>query len=164
VARLLLWPLLFIVLLNGWLYLRQPNITFYPFAELEATPAEWGLPYEEVHIQSGDGPRLHGWYLPQPEARNTLLFLHGNGGNISHRRDSLVIFHRLGLSVLIVDYRGYGRSEGEPDEAGLYRDAMAAWDYLTGQLGIDGNNIIIFGRSLGGRWPSTSPAEFMQRR
>ncbi len=150
VARLLLWPLLFIVLLNGWLYLQQPNITFYPFAELEATPADWGLAYEEVQLRSEDKLALHGWYLPHPEARNTLLFLHGNGGNISHRGDSLAIFHRLGLNVLIFDYRGYGGSEGVPDEAGLYRDAMAAWDYLTGQRGIDGKNIIIFGRSLGG--------------
>jgi fermentation-respiration switch protein FrsA (DUF1100 family) len=79
-----------------------------------------------------------------------LLFFHGNAGNISHRRASLEIFHRLGLNVLILDYRGYGRSEGRPSEAGLYRDARAAWDYLLDDRGVAPADVVLFGRSLGG--------------
>ena len=139
-----------LAVLVGWLYLMQPGMVFYPLRELQATPADWGLAYEDVWLQSGDGVRLHGWYLPSPGAQKALLFLHGNAGNISHRRDSLAIFHRLGLDVLIIDYRGYGGSAGSPDEQGLYRDAQAGWDYLTGERGFAGKDVLVFGRSLGG--------------
>jgi fermentation-respiration switch protein FrsA (DUF1100 family) len=93
---------------------------------------------------------LYGWYLPSKKAKGTLLFLHGNAGNISHRGDSLRIFHRLGLNILIIDYRGYGKSDGSPSEAGLYRDARAAWRYLTEVRGTPPGKIVLFGRSLGG--------------
>lgn len=148
--RLLAWPPIFILILNGWFYLQQPRITFYPYAELETSPSEWGLIYEDVELTTMDQVRLHGWYLPYPGATRTLLFLHGNGGNISHRGESLAILHRLGLNVLIIDYRGYGRSGGEPSEEGLYLDAQAAWHYLTVQRGVAPQQVLIFGRSLGG--------------
>ncbi|NIM70493.1 MAG: alpha/beta fold hydrolase, partial [Xanthomonadales bacterium] len=95
-----------------------------------------------------DGVRLHGWFVPAPGARSTLLFLHGNAGNISHRLDSIAIFHELGLDTLIIDYRGYGRSEGRPSEAGTYRDAAAAWEHLVRERGVDPRRIVVFGRSL----------------
>ncbi|MES0328422.1 MAG: alpha/beta hydrolase, partial [Gammaproteobacteria bacterium] len=79
-----------------------------------------------------------------------LLFFHGNAGNISHRRASLEVFHRLGLNVLMIDYRGYGQSQGSPSEAGLYLDAAVAWSYLVDEKGFDANQVVIFGRSLGG--------------
>jgi hypothetical protein len=79
-----------------------------------------------------------------------VLFFHGNAGNISHRLDTLVFLHELGLAVFMFDYRGYGESEGEPSEAGLYRDAEAVWGYLTETRGIPGREILLFGRSLGG--------------
>ena len=142
--------LLLLLVINGVMYLQQPRITFYPYEELQGNPAQWGLSYEDVHLATEDGVSLHGWYLPHPSATKTLLFFHGNGGNISHRRDSLLIFHRLGLNVLIIDYRGYGLSGGEPSEQGLYLDANAAWDYLTEQRGLEPQQIVIFGRSLGG--------------
>jgi uncharacterized protein len=142
--------LLFAGLLNGWMYLQQPALIFFPQRELEATPERWGLPYEDVHFTAADGVALHGWYLPHPGATRTLLFFHGNAGNISHRGESVAIFHRLGLDVFRFDYRGYGRSEGRPDEAGLYRDADAAWDYLVRARGIAPDRVVLFGRSLGG--------------
>ena len=83
------------------------------------------------------------------DSRGVLLFFHGNAGNISHRLDSIAIFNRLGLDVLIIDYRGYGQSTGKPGEQGLYKDGQAAWEYLTIQRGIDPQRIIVFGRSLG---------------
>ena len=136
-----------------FLYLMQsrlvhlPNI---PGRELLTTPAELGLDYREVRFGTADGMTLHGWYLPAPSSRGVLLFCHGNAGNISHRLDSLAIFHDLGLEVLIFDYRGYGLSEGNPEEAGLYRDAQAAMDYLLKERDIDPQRIVVFGRSLGG--------------
>jgi len=142
--------LLFLLVFSGMLYLRQPSMIFLPSRTLDATPADWGLAYEEVSLTSADGIRLHGWYLPHDGSRRTLLFFHGNAGNISHRGESLRIFHRLGLNVLIIDYRGYGRSEGRPSEAGLDQDGEAAWHYLIKRRGLDAQDIVLFGRSLGG--------------
>ena len=78
------------------------------------------------------------------------MFFHGNAGNLSHRLESISIFHDIGLAVFIIDYRGYGRSEGRPTERGTYRDAMAAWNYLVGERRLRPDEIIVFGRSLGG--------------
>ena len=85
------------------------------------------------------------------ESDTTLLWLHGNAGNISHRVDNIAVLNRLtGLSVLIVDYRGYGLSDGSPSESGLYLDAEAAFEYLTSEVGLDPTqDIVLFGRSLG---------------
>jgi fermentation-respiration switch protein FrsA (DUF1100 family) len=121
-----------------------------PGRALDATPADIGLQYEDVGIDTADGERLHGWYVPATNARGTLLFFHGNAGNISHRLESILIFNRLALDVLIVDYRGYGQSTGRPGEQGTYRDAQAAWDYLVRERSVSPGNIVIFGRSLGG--------------
>jgi len=123
---------------------------FFPVNALHESPRSWGMDFENVMIPTQDGLRLHAWYIPQKDATKTLLFFHGNAGNISHRGESLKIFHDLGLNVLIFDYRGYGQSEGQPDEAGLYIDAIAAWDYLIHTRGVRDQDIIIFGRSLGG--------------
>jgi fermentation-respiration switch protein FrsA (DUF1100 family) len=136
--------------LNGWMYLQQPGMIFYPSPTLEAQPTDWGMHYEDVILKTSDAVELHGWYIPAPGATRVLLFLHGNAGNISHRRDSIAIFRRLGLDVFIFDYRGYGHSQGTPDESGLYRDADAAWRYLTETRGVAATDIVIFGRSLGG--------------
>jgi len=137
-------------LLNGWMFLQQPGMIFFPYRDLDAAPSDWGYAYEDVFITTADDVRLHGWYIPHPEARRVLLFFHGNAGNISHRGDSIAIFHRLGLNVFIIDYRGYGRSQGSPSEQGLYRDAAASWRYLTETRGFDPGEVVLFGRSLGG--------------
>lgn len=128
----------------GLLYLRH-----VPGRELEATPAAVGLDYEDARIETADGVHLHAWFVPADDARGALLFFHGNAGNVSHRLDSLRLFHDLGLSVLIPDYRGYGRSEGSPSEAGTRRDARAAWKHMVEDRGIPPETIVVFGRSLG---------------
>jgi uncharacterized protein len=115
-----------------------------------ATPADRGWRYEEIRLNAEDGVRIAGWWLPHDEPRATLLFFHGNAGNIGHRLDSLQLFRQLNLSVLIVDYRGYGESEGSPSEAGIRMDARAAWNYLTLERRIPAREIVVFGRSLGG--------------
>ena len=108
-----------------------------------------GLAYEDIYFKTADDIELNGWFIPAEGARKTLLFFHGNGGNISHRLDSLNILHGLGLSVFIIDYRGYGQSQGTTSEQGTYRDAEAAWQFLTETRGITDKDIIIFGRSMG---------------
>jgi len=134
------------------LYFFQSHLVFYPETgrEIIATPSQAGLPYEDVRLTTGDGLGLHGWFIPAPQSRGTVLFLHGNAGNISHRIDSLQMFHRLGYSTFIFDYRGYGNSSGTPSEQGTYRDAEAAWRYLTEQQNIPSCRIVLFGESLGG--------------
>lgn len=136
-----------------YLYFNQTNMIHLPdlpTRQVGATPQQIGLEYERVELTTDDGVSLEGWFLPTERPRATLLFFHGNAGNISHRLDSLDLFHRLGLAVFIIDYRGYGNSEGEPTEAGIYLDAEAAWGYLTEIREIPADEILLFGRSLGG--------------
>ena len=123
---------------------------FLPERELISTPAEVGLEHENVFFSAPDGTRLHGWFVPG-EGDVTLLWFHGNGGNVSHRVENLLLLHRrLGLSVFIFDYRGYGLSEGEPSEAGTYLDAEGALEYLRSRRSLDaGGKLVFFGRSLG---------------
>ncbi|RKZ49225.1 MAG: alpha/beta hydrolase [Gammaproteobacteria bacterium] len=138
------------VLLSLLLYLFQPKFVYFPLSEIDYTPDMAGLAYEDIYFKTEDDVELNAWFIPVEGARKTLLFFHGNGGNISHRLDSLKIFHELGLSVFIIDYRGYGQSQGTTSEQGTYKDAEAAWQYLTESRGIPDKDIIIFGRSMGG--------------
>lgn len=135
---------------NGFIYVQQPNMVFFPFKKIEVTPKEWNLTYEIVELKLANKINISGWYLPHPDAEKTILFFHGNGGNISHRGDSIYIFHKLKLNILIIDYPGYGDSDGTPSESGLYQSADAAWQYLVSNKKVKHENIIIFGRSLGG--------------
>ena len=132
------------------LYLYQDRLVYFPLRALDATPGALGLAYQDVHLTTEDGVRLHGWFVPAPDARATVLHLHGNGGNISRRLERLAAFQRLGLDALLIDYRGYGQSAGRPNEQGTYRDALAAWRYLTGNRGLAPESIVIHGESLGG--------------
>jgi len=154
-ARRVLHSILFIlvsvwVLLCLLLYLFQPRFIYFPQSEIDYTPDMAGLPYEDIYFKTEDNVLLNGWFIPVENAKNTLLFFHGNGGNISHRLESLKIFHEIGLSVFIIDYRGYGQSQGTSSEQGTYRDAEAAWRFLTETRGVSDEDIIIFGRSMGG--------------
>ena len=119
------------VSLTVLLYLFQTRLIFLPTTDMMATPASIGLPYEEVHLTAADGVKITGWFVPAHEAKYTILFFHGNAGNISHRLDTVNLYHRLGFNVFIIDYRGYGQSEGRPSEAGSYLDAEAAWQHLV---------------------------------
>lgn len=145
--------------LNVFVYLQQPRMVFFPLKEIEQTPDQWGMPYEEVALESTGGHHIHGWFIPGKSADRALLFFHGNGGNISHRGESLKIFHRLGLNVLIIDYQGYGKSEGAPGESAMYDDGRAAFRYLSDTRKFRKENIVVFGRSLGGAVAARITAE-----
>ncbi len=132
------------------LYIMQPTFLYSPLREVPYTPDELGLDFENVEFKTDDGLRLTGWYIPVENSQYTVLFCHGNGGNIMHRLDSINLFYKLGLNCFIFDYRGYGESEGKPSEEGTYLDAMAAYRWLTEEKKTSPDDIIIFGRSLGG--------------
>ncbi len=131
-------------------YLESRSI-FFPSTKIIATPEDVGLPFEDVFIKAEDGVTLHGWFVKSATLSNKILiFLHGNAGNISGRLEKIKLFHRMGLSVLIVDYRGYGKSEGKPSEAGMYKDAEAVYEYVIQHKDVSHENIIVYGASLGG--------------
>jgi pimeloyl-ACP methyl ester carboxylesterase len=138
-----------------YLFVRQTRMIFFPSPYIQTTPTEFNLPYEEIWIpvanSSGDqSERIHGWWIPAESGSQVLLYLHGNGANIGANVAQASRFHQLGFSVLLIDYRGYGKSEGSfPTESSVYTDAQTAWDYLI-QQGISPEQILIYGHSLGG--------------
>ncbi len=122
---------------------------FYPETRLVGAPADFGLVYEDVRFAAADGVRLHGWWVPGPRSE-TILWLHGNAGNISHRLDNLRLLHdHVGASVLLFDYRGYGASAGTPSERGVYADGAGAYVHLQARADVKPDRIVYFGRSLG---------------
>lgn len=148
--RVLFWVVLIYGVFCAGIFLLQDRMIYQPWQEIAASPSRIGLSFENVDFESTDGVPLHGWFIPSEmtDAR-VLLFCHGNAGNISHRLESIRIFHELGLDVFIFDYRGYGKSGGKPSEEGLYRDGSAAFSYLVDR-GFSPDRIVVFGRSLGG--------------
>jgi hypothetical protein len=128
----------------------QGDIIYHPERTLMSTPAAIHLEFDDVLFPATDGTMLHGWFIPKENSRATVLFCHGNAGNISHRLKTIEVLHSLGLDVFIFDYRGYGKSEGSPSEQGTYADAEGAWKYLAHSMGIPPERIIVHGRSLGG--------------
>ncbi len=150
-AAVMTRPLLALLLFLAFAQCGCKNrFLFYPLMEIVATPADAGIEYEDVYFNAGDGVRLNAWWVPAQGARGTVLFCHGNGGNISFLVDTIRIYRSIGLNVFAFDYRGYGRSEGAPTEGGTYEDARGAWDYLVGVKKIDPSRIVLIGRSLGG--------------
>ncbi len=133
-------------------YAGQSRLIYFPEIEQEISnkPSAIGLDYTSVNMATADGERLHGWWVSVPDAKGTVLFFHGNAGNISQRINYLSMFKRLGYNTLLFDYRGYGQSSGVPSESGTYLDAQAGWRYLTEIQNISPERIILFGESLGG--------------
>ena len=132
------------------LYLNQSRFVYVPETDIRQTPDDRGLGYDEVALRTEDGVKLGAWFVPAEHKRGTVLFCHGNAGNMSDRLDTVEIFHELGLNVFIFDYRGYGGSEGKPSEEGTYLDAEAAWLYVTVEHKVSPESLVIAGRSLGG--------------
>ena len=131
------------------------RLMFFPTKSIDLTPADLGARYEDVYFRTGDGEELNGWFVPAPTGESvspnhTILWFHGNGGNLSHRAsDVLWMNRRLKTNVFIFDYRGYGRSTGSPTEEGVYQDSRAALAYLTSRDDVDLSKVVFLGRSLG---------------
>ena len=144
--RLLIYTAVIIIFIR---YIES-RVIFFPMKGVPSTGG--GITHQDIFFQTEDGKKLHGWYIPAPASDRgapVVLFLHGNAGNLGHRWEKIDILHRLGASVFIFDYRGYGRSEGRPSEKGLYRDTDAAYAYLV-EHGTSPENIILYGESIGG--------------
>jgi fermentation-respiration switch protein FrsA (DUF1100 family) len=143
-----------LLLLAGLLFLsvrrfESANL-YFPDRALTAHPGSYGLAFEELDLLAQDGVRLHGWFIAREPGDPVILFCHGNAGNISNRLQKALIFRRAGASVLLFDYRGYGRSAGRPTEQGTYADAEAAYLFLSEKKNVPKDKIILYGESLGG--------------
>ncbi|MBD3403510.1 alpha/beta fold hydrolase [candidate division GN15 bacterium] len=152
--RMLLWIVglaggLFL-LFSIVLYFQQPKMVFFPSRAHDLTPAEIGLDARDVTIPVTNSESIHAWYFPVDGAVATIMLCHGNAGNISHRLESAQYWTELGANVLLFDYRGYGKSDGKPGEKEAYADAEAAYQWLRSEQQIPHEQIVIFGRSLGG--------------
>ncbi len=130
--------------------LLQRHLIYFPTREYGATPADVGLEFEDLTLMTDDGVSIAAWYVPHPEPKGSLIFCHGNAGNMSDRLHSIKLLHGMGVNVLVFDYRGFGRSEGRPSEQGTYNDAVAVWKYLVDTRAESPGRVILFGRSLGG--------------
>lgn len=148
------------MIILGILYQSEDHLLYHPELPTHARvfvpiPTMFGLPYENLYIRSADGTLLHMFFIKQPLTERstkcpTIVFFHGNAGNIGHRLSNASgLFHTLKCNLLLLEYRGYGLSEGVPSEEGLYMDARSAVDYITTRSDINKSEIVIFGRSLG---------------
>jgi pimeloyl-ACP methyl ester carboxylesterase len=152
VWRLVLMAVFCIALISGipWIGPRLVSwATFFPEPGVQLKPEAFPAPIETVYLETEDKVRISGFFLPRENSRRVILFLHGNAGNASHRLPDAVALWSLNANVLLLDYRGYGLSEGTPSESGVYRDAEAALSYLMEDLGFSIEEIVIFGRSIG---------------
>ena len=137
-------------MLPNWVWcIVEKRYVFFPTSEIEMTPADVGLEFQDLFFPSANGNLLHGWFVPG-SGNGIWLWFHGNGGNIGHRVIELALLHqRLAVSVLIFDYQGYGRSQGKPSELGTYQDARAALNRLRQFKGEDSGPVVYYGHSLG---------------
>ncbi len=130
--------------------LLQSRLIYFPTRGYPVAPSDIGLDFEDLTLRTNDGVSIAAWYVPHVDPKGSVIFCHGNAGNMSDRLHSVKLLHGMGLNVVIFDYRGFGRSEGRPSEQGTYEDAEAAWRYLIETRGESPRRVILFGRSLGG--------------
>jgi pimeloyl-ACP methyl ester carboxylesterase len=146
---LLIAGLIVIVIFGGRLFLRQQQLVFRPSGPAIRTPDEIHLSFEQVWLRADGGSEIHGWWVPGEGCRKAMLFFHGSDGNISCELPTLQFLHSLGVSVLMVDYPGYGQSSGRPSERGCNYAAETAWSFVSEQKGFAAEDVIIYGQSLG---------------
>jgi uncharacterized protein len=155
-CRRCLWKIGRIVLMTYGIVLvaamfLENALIYFPSVYPEGDWRPAGLKFEDAWFQAADGTQLHGWYVPKANARAAVLFCHGNGGNITHRIDTMQMLNRrCGVSLLMFDYRGYGRSQGKPNETGILSDARAARAWLAAREKIPEADVVLMGESLGG--------------
>ena len=145
------------------LFVFQGHMVYAPDRPLGRTPGSIGLAFEDIEFSAADGVDLHGWWVPHENPAGTVLFCHGNAGNVSHLIARIESFNRLGLNVFVFDYRGFGRSGGSPSEAGTYRDAEAAWHHLIAEADVPADRILVCGLSLGGPMAAHIASQFDPR-
>jgi pimeloyl-ACP methyl ester carboxylesterase len=128
----------------------ENRLIFHPATGIARTPRDVGLDYQDLYFTTADNVRLNGWFIPHPQASATMVWFHGNAGNIGDRVNNIKLLHdKTRISIFIFDYRGYGRSPGSSSETTTYLDGEAAMNFVRSQLQIESKNLLIFGRSLG---------------
>lgn len=151
VLRLVVYLILAFILFIAYARWFEWRNLFFPGKDIQNHPDYINLEYEDIYFRTDDGIMLNGWFIPaEGEARGTIIFCHGNAGNIGNRLDIIKMLHDLGMNVFIFDYRGYGKSKGIPTERGTYLDAMAAYDHIYRRDDVEKGSIIVYGKSLGG--------------
>ncbi len=163
-VKFLIFIVITIILIMGFISFIEKQYIFHPNKDIYSTPEDLGLKYDDIMFTTEDGLKLNGWFVPgkmdsqtresmdpqNSESMNTLLWFHGNAGNISHRIENIeMLYDRLLVNIFIFDYRQFGKSEGKISEQGTYIDARAALKYLHSRKDVDPEKIIFFGRSLG---------------
>lgn len=155
-----------LIIVGGYLILLflmfvfQNRLIFIPTQDLLITPDQLGIEAEEIYVDTEDGEKLHGWFFPNGNSEYLVILCHGNAGNISTRIDIARMFERLGISIILFDYRGYGLSTGSPNEQGLYRDIEAVVDFAGSEYDYDPTKIVLYGRSLGGAVASYAATKY----
>jgi uncharacterized protein len=148
--RFLVYVIVFVILFVLYVRFLENRTLFVPAKEILSDPSHIGIDFEDITFHTKDGMALNGWLIKAPGATSTLIFCHGNAGNIGDRLAKIKFFHDVGVNNFIFDYRGYGNSKGTPSESRMYVDAQAAYDYLLSREDIDKEKIILYGASLGG--------------
>lgn len=150
-ARYLLMVVLGLLIVNLFIEpVVESRSLYFPVRVLGGDPASMGLEYEDVYLTTADGVKINGWFVKNETSPKVILLFHGNGGNLSHRLDTIRLLHALPSNIFAIDYHGFGRSGGQPSEKNLYLDAEAAYRYLVEEKNYSPSNIIIMGSSLGG--------------
>lgn len=155
-----LWLFIGYLLVVGLMTIFQNQLIFHPSSQMIDTPDRLNINWSEHWIETEDGIQIHGWMIGEPENQPVVVYSHGNAGNISGRIDIAGGIARQGAAVFLYDYRGYGRSEGSPSEQGIYRDGNAVVHYLRHRMGIPEEQMVFYGRSLGGAVAARQSAEF----
>ncbi|OGW97753.1 MAG: hypothetical protein A2Z81_05035 [Omnitrophica WOR_2 bacterium GWA2_45_18] len=148
--KTIIYIIILVILLLIYVYHLENKTVFAPARDIASTPAALGFPFEDLYLTTEDGVKLNAWFIQSSPQDGTLIFLHGNAGNIGDRLGKIDFFHKMGLNILIFDYRGYGKSGGYPSEKGIYSDARAAYDYLLTRQDVDPSRLGAYGGSLGG--------------
>jgi fermentation-respiration switch protein FrsA (DUF1100 family) len=147
IARLPLVAYLLVLLMFAhW----ENSLIYFPMKYPAGDWEPFGLKVDDATFTAADGTQLHGWYSPADQPIAVILFCHGNAGNVTHRADALQAVQAMQASILVFDYRGYGRSEGTPSEAGVLADARAARKWLAERAGVGEQDVVLMGESLGG--------------
>jgi fermentation-respiration switch protein FrsA (DUF1100 family) len=149
-VRVILAVILVAIVMGFGLWFFRDRLIYYPRKGVELSPASIGWEFHDLYLSSTGGNKINAWYLPLDEGRETVLLLHGNGGNLTEMMGYVISYHKLGFGVMAIDYQGFGNSQGKPSEEAIYEDADVAFKYLTETEGIPPDKIIIHGFSLGG--------------
>ena len=147
--RLIVYPLALIIVFAIYIKYIESRSIFFPTRNIDLTPADIKIPFENIYLKTTNNTQIHGWFIPFEGAHQTILFCHGNGGNVSHRLEKIILLRRAKVNILIFDYQGYGNSQGKPSEKAIYKDTSTAYNYLVKERGVNPKDIILYGESLG---------------